>query len=82
MKCIKAIKGTKQFEVGEIKRVTDVEADSATRDGYWTYISKSEWKLATRKPKAEEVESVKEKYPANVEGSKEFNKANKKKRSK
>jgi hypothetical protein len=38
--------------------------------------------LATRKPKAEEVESVREEYPANVEGSQEFNKANKKKRSK
>ena len=82
MKCIKATKTTSKFTAGDIKRVTDVEADSATRDGYWTYISKSELKLATRKPKAEEVESVREEYPANVEGSQEFNKANKKKRSK
>jgi len=79
MKCIKAVKTTKQFTTGDIKRVTDSEADLATKDGYWMYVSKSEWKLATRKPKAEEVESVREKYPANVEGSNEFNKANRKK---
>lgn len=50
MKCIKATKTTKQFKTGDIKRVTDGEANSATADGYWMYISKSEWKAATRKP--------------------------------
>lgn len=71
MKTIKAIKQTKHVEVGELKRVTDKEADDNVRSGYWKYVPKSE--LKTQK-----VEEVREKYPANVEGSKEFNKANKK----
>lgn len=71
MKTIKAIKATKNTEVDKIKRVTDKEADDNVRSGYWKYVPKSE--LKTQK-----VEEVREKYPANVEGSKEFNKANKK----
>jgi hypothetical protein len=50
MKCIKATKTTKQFKTGDIKRVTDNEAASSTADGYWMYISKSEWKSSNRKP--------------------------------
>ena len=75
MKTIKSIKATKNTEVGEIKRVNDKEADDAVRMGYWKYVPKSE--LKTQK-----VEEVREKYPANVEGSKEFNKANKNKKTK
>lgn len=75
MKTIKAIKQTKHVEVGELKRVTDKEADDGVRAGYWKYVPKSE--LKTQK-----VEEVREKYPANVEGSKEFNKANKNKKTK
>lgn len=76
MKCIKAIKPTKHITVGEIRRVTDSSAEISVKDGYWQYVSKSEWKEATRKQKEEEVREV---YPANVEGSPEFNKANSKK---
>jgi hypothetical protein len=81
MKCIKAIRATKHTEVGEIKRLNDIEANEKVSTGYWKFIPKMEWKLATRK-KIAEVEAVRETYPANVEGTAEFKKANKKKRSK
>ena len=55
MKCIKATKTTKQFKTGDIKRVTDKEAESSTADGYWKYIPKSEWKKATSKKETNEV---------------------------
>jgi hypothetical protein len=72
MKCIKAIKGTKHTEVGEIRRVDNEEANLKVDSGYWKFIPKVEWKEATRK----KVESVRETNPANVEGTKEFNEAN------
>jgi hypothetical protein len=61
MKCIKAIKGTKHTEVGEIRRVDNVEADLKVGSGLWKFIPKVEWKEATRKqveqPKEEIVEN-------------------------
>ena len=48
MKTIKAIKGTKQIELGTIKRVEDKEADSEVKSGYWSYIPKNEWKKNVR----------------------------------
>ena len=50
MKCIKAIKATKDVEVGTIKRVDDKTAYNMV-GSTWEYIPKSEWKLATRKSK-------------------------------
>lgn len=50
MKTIKATKTTKKFKEGDIKRVTDKEATTATVDGYWKYVPKSEWKQENRKP--------------------------------
>ena len=58
MKCIKCIKVAKSYELDEIRRVTDVEAEERVNGGYWKFIPKSEWKLATRKPKTEQVEVV------------------------
>jgi hypothetical protein len=46
MKCIKSIKTLKNTEIGEILRIDDVEAESKVKTGYWSYISKSEWKLS------------------------------------
>lgn len=80
MKCIKAIRATKYSEVGDIKRLTELEANEKVDTGYWAFVPKSEWKMATRKQKVDET--VIEETPANVEASTEFNKANKKKRSK
>ena len=77
MKCIKAIKATKYSAVGDIKRVKEDEANEKVDTGYWKFIPKSEWKEATRKQ-----EEVREAYPANVEGSPEFNEANRKNRKK
>lgn len=51
MKTIKSIKATKQIQVGQIKRVTEKEADSDVRSGYWKYVPKSEWKSETGKQK-------------------------------
>jgi hypothetical protein len=56
MKTIKATKNTKQFKVGDIKRVSDKEAESATADGYWMYISKSEWKKSTNQKNTHDSE--------------------------
>jgi len=53
MKCIKAIKPLKNTEVGTINRIDDVEAEAKVLTGYWKYISKSDWKAATRTPKKE-----------------------------
>ena len=50
MKCIKAIKATKDVEVGTIKRVDNKTANNMVGN-FWVYIPKSEWKLATRKSK-------------------------------
>jgi hypothetical protein len=50
MKCIKCIKVAKGYELDEIRRVSDVDADERVKGGYWKFIPKSEWKLATRKP--------------------------------
>ncbi len=55
MKCIKAIKETKSYSLGEIRRVDNQDADEKVRSGVWQFIPKSEWKLATRKPKNDQV---------------------------
>jgi len=43
MKCIKAVKQTKEVELGEIRRVDDKTAFNMV-GSYWMYVSKSEWK--------------------------------------
>jgi len=50
MKCIKAIKETKDVSVGTIKRVDDKTANNMVGN-YWAYVAKSEWKKETRKSK-------------------------------
>jgi hypothetical protein len=56
MKCIKAIKQTKSYDLGEIRRTDDQDAEEKVKSGVWQFIPKSEWKLTTRKPKTKEVE--------------------------
>jgi hypothetical protein len=51
MKCIKAIRTSKDVEVGDIKRVDDKTANNMVGLS-WQYVPKSEWKLATRKTKS------------------------------
>jgi hypothetical protein len=55
MKCIKCIKVAKGYELDEIRRVDDIEADEKVKVGYWKFVPKSEWKLATRKVKVNQV---------------------------
>ena len=53
MKCIKAIKATKDVEVGTIKRVDNKTADNMV-GLTWEYVPKSEWKAITRTSKPKE----------------------------
>ena len=55
MKCIKSIKETKDVKLGTIRRVDDKTAINMVGN-MWAYIPKSEWKSATRKPKADITE--------------------------
>jgi hypothetical protein len=57
MKCIKCIKVAKGYEIDEIRRVSDIDAEERVKGGYWKFIPKSEWK-ATKKPITKEVIEV------------------------
>lgn len=56
MKCIKSIKDSYQGKMGDVKRVSDKDADDKVKSGLWKYIPKSEYKLMTREPKDVEKE--------------------------
>jgi len=67
MKCIKALRASKDVEVGEIKRVDDKTAYNMVGLS-WAYVAKSEWKSQTRKSKpveqvSEQVTEQSEKKP-------------------
>ena len=64
MKCIKAIRASKDVELGTIRRVDDKTADNLVGLS-WAYVPKSEWKAATRKSKP--VEQVSEQTTEPVE---------------
>jgi len=51
MKCIQAIRESKDVVLGEIRRVDDKTAYNMVGLS-WKYVPKSEWKLATRKTKS------------------------------
>lgn len=44
MKCIKAIRETKQTKVGQVIRTNDEDAKEKVKGGYWSYVPKTEWK--------------------------------------
>ena len=51
MKCvkyIKPIKNSKNVEIGEIKRINDIDANALVNSGNWKFVPKSEYKKATR----------------------------------
>ena len=60
MKCIKCIKVAKGYELDEVRRIADIDADEKVKGGYWKFVPKSEWKLATRKVKVNEVVNTNE----------------------
>ena len=55
MKCIKCIKVAKGYELDEVRRIDDIDADEKVKGGYWKFVPKSEWKAVTRKVKVNEV---------------------------
>ncbi len=71
MKCIKNNK------TGDIQRVTDREAYNMAGNT-WSYVSKSEWKLQTRKPKEEIEKKDNPKQMNGVESTEPFVKTRKK----
>lgn len=54
MKCIQAIRTNKDVQVGDIKRVDDKTAINMVGSS-WKYVSKTEWKKTTRRPKENQV---------------------------
>lgn len=60
MKCIKCIKVAKGYELDEVRRVSDIDADEKVKGGYWKFVPKSEWKAVTRKVKVNEVVNTNE----------------------
>jgi hypothetical protein len=55
MKCIQAIRASKNVEVGDIARIGDVEAELRVKGGSYKYIPKTEWKKWKGISKTEEV---------------------------
>jgi hypothetical protein len=55
MKCIKCIKVAKGYDLDEVRRMDDIDANEKVKAGYWKFVPKSEWKAATRKVKVNEV---------------------------
>jgi hypothetical protein len=49
MKCIKSIKETKHYKLGEIRRTDDQDADQKVASGVFQFIGKEEWKKEVRK---------------------------------
>jgi hypothetical protein len=60
MKCIKCIKVAKGYDLDEVRRVSDIDADEKVKGGYWKFVPKSEWKAVTRKVKVNEVVNTNE----------------------
>jgi len=76
MKCIKAIRATKEVELGEIKRVDEKTAYNMVGSS-WGYISKTEWKLSRGKKVAEEVTEQSSDQPTEQVEKKPYKKGNK-----
>lgn len=55
MKCIKVIKESKHYQLGEIRRVEDQDAYEKVASGVWKFVPKSDWKSVSRKPTKAEV---------------------------
>ena len=71
MKCIQAIKQTKENSIGDILRVDDKTAFNMVGSS-WKYISKSEWKSSRgikSEPSQEQVKSEKKPNPKQMDGA-------------
>jgi DNA-binding transcriptional MerR regulator len=79
MKCIKCIKVAKGYQLDEIRRIADIDADEKVKGGYWKFVPKSEWKLATRKMKVNQVVNEQPEVELSIEEKKLKRKKNDKK---
>lgn len=76
MKCIKAIRATKEVELGEIKRIDEKTAYNMVGSS-WAYISKTEWKLSRGRKVAKEVTEQSSDQPTEQVEKKPYKKGNK-----
>jgi hypothetical protein len=70
MKCIKAIRASKDVQVGDIKRVDDKTAMNMVGIS-WEYVSKTEWKKwrgVKTEPKEETEQPKKKSNPKQMDG--------------
>ena len=65
MKCIKALKTTKDVEIGDIKRVDDKTANNMV-GSMWAYVPKSEWKSFRGVKSKSETETEEPKKKSNT----------------
>ena len=79
MKCIKCIKLAKGYELDEVRRLSDEDAEDRVKGGYWKFVPKSEWKAVTRKVKVNEVVSEQPAEELSIEEKKLKRKKNDKK---
>jgi hypothetical protein len=79
MKCIKCIKVAKGYELDEIRRINDIDAEEKVKGGYWKFVPKSEWKALTRKVKVNEVVNEQPTEELSIEEKKLKRKKNEKK---
>jgi hypothetical protein len=79
MKCIKCIRQTKSYDLDEIRRTDDQDAEEKVKSGTWKFIPKSEWK-ATKKPepKVEVLAEVSEQLTETTIADKQLKSKNKK----
>ena len=60
MKCIKCIRQTKTYDLGEIRRTDDIDAEQKVKSGNFKYIPKIEWKGNKESVKVEVAEQINE----------------------
>jgi hypothetical protein len=58
MKCIKCIRQTKSYDLGEIRRTDNEDAEQKVSSGTWQFIPKSEWKAVRKPVEQPKVEAV------------------------
>ena len=79
MKCIKCIKVAKGYDLDEVRRMDDIDANEKVKGGYWKFVPKSEWKAVTRKVKVNGVVSEQPTEELSIEEKKLKRKKNDKK---
>jgi hypothetical protein len=60
MKCIKCIRQTKTYDLGEIRRTDDIDAEQKVKSGTFKYIPKTEWKGSKGSTKVEVANEINE----------------------